>query len=48
VVVIQAAFMIVTLVTAPLPSLLGVALTATGLVWYRWGRPRGPGTGACS
>jgi amino acid transporter len=41
VVVIQAAFMIVTLVTAPLPSLLGVALTATGLVWYRWGRPRG-------
>lgn len=38
VLVIQAAFMVVTLVTAPIPSLLGVALTATGLVWYRWGR----------
>ena len=41
VLVIQAAFMVVTLVTAPLPSLLGVALTASGLVWYRWGRARG-------
>ena len=39
VLVIQAAFMVVTLITAPIPSLLGVALTATGLVWYRWGRP---------
>jgi hypothetical protein len=27
-------------VTAPLPSLLGIALTASGLVWYRWGRGR--------
>ena len=40
VLVIQVAFMIVTLVTAPLPSLLGIALTASGLVWYRWGRGR--------
>lgn len=38
VLVIQAAFMVVTLITAPIPSLLGLALTATGLVWYRWGR----------
>lgn len=38
VLVIQVAFMAVTLVTAPLPSLLGMALTASGLVWYRWGR----------
>jgi APA family basic amino acid/polyamine antiporter len=40
VLVIQVAFMVVTLVTAPLPSLLGIALTASGLVWYRWGRGR--------
>lgn len=39
VLVIQVAFMIVTLVTAPLPSLLGMVLTASGLVWYRWFRP---------
>lgn len=47
VLVIQTAFMIVTLVTAPLPSLLGVALTVSGLVWYRWfraGRSAGAGT----
>lgn len=39
VLVIQVAFMVVTVVTAPLPSLLGMALTASGLVWYRWYRP---------
>ncbi len=38
VLVIQAAFMVVTLITAPLPSLLGVALTATGFLWYFRGR----------
>ncbi|MBM4130546.1 amino acid permease [bacterium] len=42
VLVIQVAFMVVTLVTAPLPSLLGMALTASGLVWYRWFRPERP------
>jgi hypothetical protein len=30
--------MVVTLITAPLPSLLGVALTATGFLWYFRGR----------
>lgn len=39
VLVIQVAFMVVTVVTAPLPSLLGMALTGSGLVWYRWFRP---------
>ena len=34
IVLIQAAFMIVTLYDAPLPSLLGVALTLTGLLYY--------------
>ena len=43
VLVIQVAFMAVTLVTAPLPSLLGIALTASGLAWYRWFRPRSGG-----
>jgi len=38
VLVIQAAFMVVTMITAPLPSLLGVALTATGFLWYFRGR----------
>ena len=27
-------FMIVTLITAPIPSLLGVLLTSTGLIYY--------------
>lgn len=40
VLVIQVAFMVVTVITAPLPSLLGVVLTASGLVWYRFGRGR--------
>ncbi len=39
VLVIQAAFMVVTLITAPVPSLAGLGLTASGLLWYRWGRP---------
>ncbi len=40
VLVIQVAFMVVTLVTALLPSLLGLALTGSGLLWYRWRRRR--------
>jgi amino acid transporter len=40
VLVIQVAFMVVTVITAPMPSLLGVALTASGLIWYRFGRGR--------
>lgn len=34
VLVLQAAFLVVTLITAPVPSLLGCGLTATGFVWY--------------
>lgn len=45
VLVIQAAFMVVTLVTAPVPSLAGLGLTASGLLWYRWGRPGRSGRG---
>ena len=40
VLVIQVAFMAVTVITAPWPSLLGMALTASGLAWYRFGRER--------
>jgi amino acid transporter len=40
VLVIQAAFLVVTAITAPLPSLLGALLTLTGLGWYFRRRPR--------
>ena len=36
VILIQLTFMIVTLITAFIPSLLGIALTATGLVYYKF------------
>jgi amino acid transporter len=39
VLVIQAAFLVVTAITAPLPSLLGALLTLTGLGWYFRHRP---------
>lgn len=39
VLVIQAAFLVVTAITAPLPSLLGALLTLTGLGWYFRRRP---------
>jgi amino acid transporter len=47
VLVIQAAFLVVTAITAPLPSLLGAGLTLTGLIWYFRRRP-GRGTRSCS
>ena len=34
VIAIQTWFMVVTLITAPLPSLLGILLTSTGLIYY--------------
>ncbi|RXF72563.1 APC family permease [Arcticibacter tournemirensis] len=36
VILIQLTFMIVTLITAFIPSLLGIALTATGLIYYKF------------
>lgn len=39
VIFIQLAFMIATLVTALIPSLLGIALTATGLIYYKYAVP---------
>lgn len=40
VLLIQATFMIVTLVTAFIPSLLGIALTLSGLIYYYFSVPR--------
>jgi len=34
VLIIQVAFMIITLITAFIPSLVGIALTCTGLIYY--------------
>ena len=39
VLLIQATFMVVTLVTAFIPSLLGIALTLTGLIYYHFSVP---------
>ena len=33
---VYAAYLVVTLITAFLPSLAGLALTASGLIYYRW------------
>ena len=36
VLLIQLYFMVTTLITAFVPSMIGVALTLTGLIYYRW------------